>query len=314
MEANEIDEPTVEASEEPVISDKGVNSANGDSEPSSGEENKKRKRLPKGSVPPSLNLEEASDITNRIYELAGSEASYDVVARITGNSTRSSTFLNKIITLKNYGLILDVNRTITLTESGRKIAGPRTPTERALALKQAFLNIGLYSTVYEKFKGRLLPPDEFLINTFADYVPTRELASAWMDNFKKSAKKAGLLELRQDGKTVVLETINPSHHAEFVEAEPPPVEQKTDVVKQPVIESQPPITGSQYSGNGIPKKSNFGHVSKISLSGSREAEFSIPDKLTARDAQKLTKALDGLKVIIESMVDEPEESGSGTVT
>jgi hypothetical protein len=313
METNETDEPSVEANEEPVIGDNDGNGTNGDSEPSTGEGNKKRKRLPKGSVPPSLNLEEASDITNRIYELAGSEASYDVVSRITGNSTRSSTFLNKIITLKNYGLITDVNRTITLTESGRKIAGPRTPTERALALKQAFLNIGLYSTVYEKFKGRLLPPDEFLINTFADYVPTRELASAWMDSFKKSAKKAGLLELRQDGKIVVLETINPSHHAEFIEPELPPVEQKKEEVPASVVQPSRPPTGSEYSGNGIPRKPQYGHVSKISLSGNREAEFSIPDKLTSRDAQKLTKALEGLKTIIESMVDE-EESGSGIAT
>src|SRR5262249_42739875 len=47
-----------------------------------------------------------------------------------------------------------------------------------------------------------------------------------------------------------------------------------------------------------------GHCTRIDLSDGRRAEFNIPDRLRARDSQKLQKALDGIKVIIESMVSE----------
>src|SRR5438128_8216900 len=231
-----IDAPTSQEDGDTTSDVNGANEANGSDKD---ESSKKRTRLPKGSVTPAFNLEEASDIIIRIYELAGSDASYDVVGRITSNSPGSSVFARKLITLKNYGLIVDENRTVKLTDTGRQIATPRSSTERALALKQAFLSVPLYARVYDKFKGRLLPPDEFLINTFIEYVPTKELATTWMDGFKKSAKKAGLLETRPDGKITVLETINPAHHEVQAEGIPPSKEDKPELV--PPSPPTPPL-------------------------------------------------------------------------
>lgn len=68
-----------------------------------------------------------------------------------------------------------------------------------------------------------------------------------------------------------------------------------------------PSTGDQDNSRAMINP-NFGHVSKIALSGGREAVFSIPDQLSARDAQKIKGALQGLSAIIDSMVDDQGEA------
>lgn len=71
-------------------------------------------------------------------------------------------------------------------------------------------------------------------------------------------------------------------------------------------EAPPPLPPNPNTSGGI--NPNFGHVSKIALSGNREAIFSIPDRLTPRDAQRIKGALQGLASIIDSMVDDQTES------
>jgi hypothetical protein len=71
-------------------------------------------------------------------------------------------------------------------------------------------------------------------------------------------------------------------------------------------ETSPPAPPSPSTSGGI--NPNFGHVSKIALSGNREAIFSIPDRLTSRDAHRIKGALQGLASIIDSMVDDQTES------
>ncbi|MCI0388242.1 MAG: DUF5343 domain-containing protein [Acidobacteria bacterium] len=76
------------------------------------------------------------------------------------------------------------------------------------------------------------------------------------------------------------------------------------------IETPPPAPpGNPNNSGGI--NPNYGHVSKIALSDNREAIFSIPDRLSLRDAQRIKGALQGLAAIIDSMVDDQNEIHGG---
>jgi hypothetical protein len=80
----------------------------------------------------------------------------------------------------------------------------------------------------------------------------------------------------------------------------------------PKSDDQPPFTSLSASPSASPLEETegpmvpYGHVSKIKLSEGRQAVFSLPDRLSSRDAQKLKGALQGLATIIDSMIEEGE--------
>lgn len=190
------------------MSDEINNSENNpNNEPPTEVEKKRRKRLPKGTVPPVLSLRESAKIAQAFYEEAGGEANYDLFSKITNNSPSSSVFSKKIALLKNTGVIEEPSdRQLKLTETGISIVAPKEPKERQSALKSVFLAVDVYKSIYDKYAGKLLPQDDFLKNNIVEYVP-RELADTWMELFKDSAEYAGLFFQREDGKIQVLEGV-----------------------------------------------------------------------------------------------------------
>jgi hypothetical protein len=170
---------------------------------------KKGQRFKKGSFPPTMTLEEASTIITSFYENTGGEASVDALSSLTNNTSASSVFQRKLATLRNYGVIQEEtqeqNRIVSLTELGLRIAAPHDPAQKVEAQREAFLKIEVFKNAYERYKGRILPQDEFLINAFTSSVP-RELAGEWVEKFKSSAETAGLIEKR-NGKLQVRESV-----------------------------------------------------------------------------------------------------------
>lgn len=158
----------------------------------------------KGAHPPRLNLAEAGNIITELYERTGSEASLDDLSEIFGNSLKSSAFITKQNVLKKYGLIVFEADTAKLTDTAESIVAPKDKTEKAAALRKAFLEVEAFETVYQKYVGKLLPEDTFLINSFTA-VGGRDKAEKWMESFKESARYAGLLMDRGDGKFQVRE-------------------------------------------------------------------------------------------------------------
>jgi hypothetical protein len=252
----------------------------------------KKARRPRGSFPPGLSLLAATNIITHLYEDVGGEASYDTFAKVIDNSPSSSTFIRKLGSLKNYGLVTDESRQIKVSDLGYSIVAPQAPQERTDALKRAFLSVEVFASLYDRYKGKLLPQDEFLTNVMGSLVP-KEFANTWIDRFKQSAKAAGLITDRGDGKLQVREMgeLDNEGVAGFQEA--PKTEDQTALFP-------PSSRVNEFEGAAVP----YGHVSKIKLSEGREAVFSLPDRLTSRDAQKLKGALEGLATIIDSMIDE----------
>jgi hypothetical protein len=255
----------------------------------------KNDRMPRGSSPPHLKLSEAFALAVAIWEQGAGHCSFDVLSKITNNSTSSSSFLKKFNALKAYGLIEPSKSEVILTDNGRNVVAPASPLLEAAARKMAFLNIDVYAKVYERHRGKLMPADEFLRNIIeVDCGIPRELSETWVVYFKDAVNAAGLLFNRSDGKIQITEApILPTPQLEAVTVPGPKLEPQ-----------QAPKVVDEKSNQSI----NFnisGHTTRIELSGKRFAVFAFPDSLTQRDAQKIKGALAGMGAIIDSMV-EPE--------
>ena len=231
--------PIPEASQSETATTDLTNEAAAEPEKEESKAVSKRKRVPKGAAPPALSLDEAATIVTRFYEDAGGEASYDPLSTIMGNSSASSVFTKKMATLKNYGLVMDENRFVTLTGLGFRVAAPEDPIGRVEALKEAFLENEIFARAYERYKGRILPQDEYLVNAFASWVP-KELANDWMEKFKSSAGIAGLLEDR-NGKLQVRES--PRKPDIEIEDAPPPKPQ-VETPPPPIVDTQPQVAAT----------------------------------------------------------------------
>lgn len=229
----------------------------------------KQKRLPKGSVPPSLTLQEAMDVARRIYELAAGAAPFSASVEITGNKASSSTFNRKLITLRQYGVVSVEDEVMKLTELGQSLVAPKDENEYKDALKRTFLRIDIYFKLYERLKGRPLPQEVYLINMLVEYVP-KDLTETWLDKFRRSAMTAGLLEDR-DGKLYVLDEPKLPQEPERETPPKPPVEET--VIEKP---ENPPVSAR----------------TPIVLGPGRWAYLELPPDWKPKELRKLIKILE----------------------
>jgi hypothetical protein len=256
-------------------------------------------RLKKGSRPPYISLADAFGLVTEIYEQGGGRASKDLMSRVTKNSTSSSSFQRKVAALKSYGLLGEEGDYFVLTDTAMGIAAPTSPQAASDARERAFLSIDVFAKIFDRHKGKLLPADEFLKNIIEqDLAIPKDVSKDWIVAIKDSLKAAGFLFDRGDGKVQIMESPI-TRYPRLKSDIPTPTPEPT-----PIIEGPKKV---QVSTDEVHREES-GHNTKIALSGQRYAVFSIPDRLTARDAQKIKSAIDGIKTIVESLV-EIESSG-----
>jgi len=262
---------------------------------------KSKDKRPYGKAPLELDLPQALEAVGKISQ-EGKSLTESKLALVLGNTITSSAFARKVRSLAAYGLVDQSGGQFTLTELALAIAYPRSALAQADAKKQAFLKIEQFAFLFNQHKGKLLPADEFLRNIFEQEcsIP-RDVSQAWVKHFKDGARTAGLFHNRGDGKIQIAES-----PMSAIEASP--------------VQPQQPSEGSEgpnrSDGNGNPSRpvsrtaespqppmiAASGHCTRIELSDGRRAEINIPDRLSVKDAQKLQKALDGVRVIIESLI------------
>jgi hypothetical protein len=245
---------------------------------------KKSERLNYGLNPPFLDLSEAVDIVKRIYYDAGGSVSEDQLSSLIKNSVKSSSYRRKMQALKNYGLITQdgSNGRINISSLGRNIIAPTSPDDKYQAIKTAFLNIETFKTLYELWAGKILPVDEFLLNTIRERagIPP-ELVKQWKNIFMSSGTAAGLFQQRQDGKTQVR-----------IEAESllnPNVDSGESLPQSPPQPAPPP----HASPPSLPPSrlsSEFNRIN-IPLFEGRVAAIEIPFGSTGKDMEKFIRVI-----------------------
>lgn len=262
----------------------------------------KPERMKRGSFPPYLFLGEAFQLAISIYEQGGGQASVDLVSRLTGNSSSSSSFIKKIGALKLYGLVSEQNGGFVLTEAGNAIAAPVSQEAGATARKAAFLSVPPFAKLFERHKGKLLPADEFLRNILEqDIGLPRELSSEWVKAFKESAKAAGLLFTRSDGKIQILEfpSFAADQSAARIESSNSSATQQAAIVSVEDLARR----GVASTGTQVQPMTASGNRTRFELSDGQIAEFVIPFGIGAADAKRLKGFLKGLELIIDSAVE-----------
>jgi hypothetical protein len=261
-----------------------------------------KEKRPYGKAPLELDLPQALEAVGKISQ-EGKSMPESELALVLGNTITSSAFTRKVRSLSAYGLLMDqTGGQFTLTDLALAIALPRSPLALAAAKKQAFLKIEQFAFLFNQHKGKLLPADEFLRNILEqECAIPREVSQEWVKQFKDGARTAGLFHNRGDGKIQIAES--PMSSTEAIPLLPPqPSERSDDAIR---FDGDGSHSLAEARATEPPQQSMIaasGHCTRIELSDGRRAEISIPDRLTARDAQKLQKALDGVRVIIESMI------------
>lgn len=164
---------------------------------------RKAKRIGYGVKPPYLSLGGCLPLAERIYQDGGGSISEDQLSAIFANSVTSSSFRRKLDSMKAFGLVTQApsGARVLLSDRGRLIAGPVSPEDRAAGLKAAFTSLPHHRTLFDFWAGKVLPADDFFLNSIREHckVP-QELVGSWKDSFMDSARAAGLLQQRADGR------------------------------------------------------------------------------------------------------------------
>jgi hypothetical protein len=265
-------------------------------------------RVKRGTVPPYIALDEAFRLANTIYAQGGGRASTDMMSRFLGNSSSSSSFNKKIGALRLYGVLSEQGGVYTLTEVGNAVAAPVSEDYGITARRAVFLNVPQYSKLFERLKSKLLPADEFLKNILEQDVGVpRDFSVAWVKAFKDALKATGLLFVRADGKSQILEF-------PLTDSERPTAKSETsEVVSAMEPPPQIPESPTRTIGAVIPSQvipvSASGNNTRFELSDGQVAEFCIPFGINSKDARRLKNFLKGLEFFIDSaVIDDPGES------
>ena len=145
---------------------------------------------------PNVDLEVAATVTRHVYERAGlGKCPLDELAAQAG-VTISGTFRVRNSAAKLFGFIeKDGQSAVKLTDLGARLM---TTESEAEARAAAFLNVPLFAQIYEKYKGKLLPPTKALEREMITLGVITTQASAARQIMMRSARTAGYLNSGED--------------------------------------------------------------------------------------------------------------------
>lgn len=115
--------------------------------------------FPKNTLEDSLKIARAIEEQN-----AGNPMKPDMLAKAVGyNSLADWRFLDLLRSANQYGLVTGSGKIspVGLTDIGRDVVAPSTPSDRPKALFAAFRTVEDFRRVEEFYKGKKLPEDEF---------------------------------------------------------------------------------------------------------------------------------------------------------
>lgn len=146
---------------------------------------------------PYMDLDEAFTLAGAIHRNVGTgECSADQLAAWIKQSPTSSAFRLRLSTGRLFGVI-EAERpdAIRLSEIGRLIVDTKRERE---ARARAFLSVPLYSAVFEKFKGGVIPPTAALERELVALGVASTLKDRARMVLERSAEQAGFFEHGRD--------------------------------------------------------------------------------------------------------------------
>lgn len=140
---------------------------------------------------PKNSLEDAIKIPKAIEEQNGGNPwDAEQLAKAIGFNLASDwRFTDLLRSANQYGLVegTGARATVSIGQIGNDVITPGSATERQTALFRAFQNVELFKKVYEFYKGKKLPEDEFFENTLVrQFSIPRDRVATFKEIFTKN--------------------------------------------------------------------------------------------------------------------------------
>lgn len=168
------------------------------------------KRNRSGTASPYFDLDTSIKVAETIHGTGGGSCSSDQLAHwLNYKSTRSGTYLTRIAAARQFGLIESTGDRHSVTERGMRIVAPVMNTDATQAKIDAFMDIELFSKVYQRFRGSTLPADSGLKNLFAtsEYAILPDRIDAAIRVLTHSAEQAGFLVISGDQRRLIMPSV-----------------------------------------------------------------------------------------------------------
>jgi hypothetical protein len=175
---------------------------------------------------PYYDIESSSEVALVIHEREGGECDRPTLAAyLNYSSATNGSFLTRVAAARMYGLIETAAGKLRVTDRGRAIARPITPSGKLLALVEAFMAVELFSKVYEQFKGTVVPETAGLRNLLeSKYGVVKARVAPTVRILMASAEQAGFFKAAGNRRMVMPNVT----HAEPVSGGPPPAVHQDD--------------------------------------------------------------------------------------
>jgi len=200
-----------------------------------------------GSGYPYFDLESSIEVVKTINDKGGGACDNDQLAPWLGyTSVNSGTYSTRLSSARYFGLILNIDGRITITNRAKSILAPVMAEDTIAAKADAFLSVPLYSKVYEQFRGGPLPPEVGLINLFKQtHKILPERASNAVKVFLRSAEQAGFF--KEGGRNrLVRPALGSAQRPAAIHAKEAP-----DTVQATATMEKPKFAGGGGGGDGI---------------------------------------------------------------
>lgn len=159
---------------------------------------------------PKSTLEEAIRVAQAIEEkYAGKPVLSSQIAKPLGCSGPEDRRLKALVRSANlYGLVsgTGIGAPINLEQIGADIVAPKTSEQRRKALMTAFRNVELFAKVFEHYKGKRIPEDEYFSNTLVrEFSVPREYVELFIKVFVENTRYLKAFSPDGEGRDVILQ-------------------------------------------------------------------------------------------------------------
>ena len=141
---------------------------------------------------PYADLESAVELAQTIHTKAGSSCEPEELAVWMGQTASGGTFRTRVGAARMFGLVETGSGRITLAQLGRDVL-PASGTERSARIT-AFLNVELFSAMYDQYKGNVLPPPPAIERQMEQLGVSPKQKERARQTFTKSATYAGFID------------------------------------------------------------------------------------------------------------------------
>lgn len=191
---------------------------------------------------PVYDLDNSIEVARSIRDDAGGSATAQQIASFLNyRSTTSGAFITRIASARLFGLIESSGQSIVPTPLAIAILAPEHPGfDDRRARIQAFFNVPLYRTLYDRYKSGQLPPEMGLRNALeTNYSVPRARTQIAYRVLMDSAGQAGLFDTRGGARTHWVKPVMPEGEETEVDQEAPlPDEGPRGELDQPLPQSR----------------------------------------------------------------------------